>query len=186
MLTSRFSKQMDIEKQQYPIGIYSSPDVITGNVLSQWIEDISSFPKRIRKVVLDLTDEQLDTPYRQGGWTVRQVVHHCADSHMNSLMRFKLTLTEENPTIKPYLQDRWVELPDSKNAPIESSLKMLEGIHERWSILLNSFTEADLHKTFSHPEHGRGFRLDDTIGSYAWHCNHHLAHITELKKRMNW
>lgn len=177
---------MNMEKLRYPIGKYNCPDEITEKVLFEWIEDISSFPSRIRNAVTNLTDEQLDTPYREGGWTVRQVVHHCADSHINALMRFKLTLTEENPTIKPYFQDRWVELADSKDVPIGSSLKMLEGLHERWTILLKSLTEAELKKTFSHPEHGRDFRLDETIGNYAWHCNHHLAHITTLKKRMNW
>lgn len=177
---------MNIEKLQYPIGKYICPDVITEEVLFEWIGDISSFPSRLRNAVKKLSDEQLDTPYREGGWTIRQVVHHCADSHMNSLMRFKLTLTEEIPTIKPYYEDRWAKLPDSKDVPIESSLKMLEGIHERWTILLSSFTEADLKKTFIHPVHGREFRLDETIGMYTWHCNHHLAHITTLKKRMNW
>lgn len=175
-----------MENLQYPIGKYVCPDPITKTILSEWIEDISNFPGRIRDAVKNLSDEQLDTPYREGGWTVRQVVHHCADSHMNSLMRFKLTLAEENPTIKPYEQDRWVQLPDSKYAPLEPSLKMLDGIHERWTILLTNFTEEDLKKTFSHPEHGREFRLDDTIGNYAWHCNHHLAHITSLKKRNGW
>lgn len=177
---------MELEKLQYPIGKYICPDVISEEVLSEWIEDISNFPSRIKNAVNNLSDEQLDTPYREGGWSVRQVVHHCADSHINAFMRFKLTLTEKNPTIKPYIQDRWVELPDSKSAPIESSLKMLDGIHERWTILLNSLSDVDLKKTFSHPEHGREFRLDDTIGNYAWHCNHHLAHITTLKNRMNW
>ncbi|MFZ9846607.1 MAG: YfiT family bacillithiol transferase, partial [Flavobacteriales bacterium] len=126
------------------------------------------------------------TPYREMGWTIRQVVHHCADSHMNSLTRFKLTLTEDKPVVKPYWEDRWAELVDSKSMPISPSVQMLEGIHARWTVLLNSLSEQDLVKSFIHPEHGKEFRVDENIGVYAWHCNHHLAHITELKKRKNW
>jgi len=151
-----------------------------------WISEISTFPSRLKNEVNHLTNEQLNTQYRPEGWTIRQVVHHCADSHMNSLIRLKLTLTEDQPTVKPYYEERWAELADSKNMPIEPSLKMIEGIHERWTVLLNNLSESDYSKIFIHPEHGKAFRIDENIGMYAWHCNHHLAHITETKKRNNW
>ena len=133
-----------------------------------------------------LSDEQLNTPYRPEGWTIRQVVHHCADSHMNALIRFKLALTEDTPTVKPYLEDRWSELPDSKSTRIDSSIKILEGVHERLSLLLKSLTQSDLEREFIHPEHGRKILVKENIGLYAWHCDHHLAHITTLKKSKNW
>lgn len=177
---------MDIEKLKFPIGKFVKPTTITNNILATWIADISAFPKRLSDEVLNLTDEQLDTQYRSGGWTIRQVVHHCADSHMNSLTRLKLCLTEDLPTIKPYFEERWAELFDAKNMPIQSSLKMLEGIHERWTVLLNHLTADQLKRIFIHPEHGKTFSVEENIGIYAWHCNHHLAHITETKKRQNW
>lgn len=174
---------MNIEQLKFPIGKFEKPDLITKQMLNNWISDISSFPERIKNEVCGLTDVQLDTKYRPNGWTIRQVVHHCADSHMNSFIRFKLALTENSPTIKPYFEERWAELPDSKNLSIESSVKIIEGLHERWSFMLKNLSENDFQKTFIHPEHGKSFRLDENIGIYAWHCNHHLAHITECKKR---
>jgi len=177
---------MTLEQLKYPIGQFELPATITKDILSQWIAAISSFPTRLKNEVNHLTDEQLDTQYRPEGWTIRQVIHHCADSHMNSLIRFKLALTEDQPTIKPYYEERWAELLDSKNMPIAPSLKMLEGIHERWTILLNHLTEEQNERIFIHPEHGKKFRIDENIGVYAWHGNHHLAHITETKKRNNW
>lgn len=177
---------MTIEQLKYPIGKFEKPTTITKDLLLKWISDISSFPARIKKEVNGLSDEQLDTPYRPDGWTIRQVVHHCADSHMNSLIRLKLALTEDQPTIRPYYEDRWAKLSDSKNMPIESSLKMIEGIHDRWTVLLNNLTEVEYGRIFIHPEHGKTFRIDENIGVYAWHCNHHLAHIQETKSRNNW
>lgn len=178
--------KIELEKLKFPIGKFDKPTAITNQVLAQWIDDISTFPGRLTKEVVNLTDEQLDTQYRPNGWTLRQVVHHCADSHMNSLTRLKLALTEDQPIIKPYFEERWAELADSKNLPIGPSLKMIEGIHERWTVLLNHLSESDYSKLFIHPEHGKEFRIDENIGVYAWHCNHHLAHITETKKRNNW
>ena len=177
---------MDIEHLKYPIGKFNQPDTITASNIAQWIDDIAAFPARITKETIALTNAQLDTYYRPDGWTIRQVVHHCADSHMNSLIRFKLALTEDNPTIRPYFEERWAELADSKTMPIESSLKMLEGIHERWTVLLNSLTQSDLARTFVHPQSGQQFQLAENIGVYAWHCDHHLAHITTLKERNGW
>jgi len=177
---------MTLEELKYPIGKFEKPTTITKEILSKWIDAISSFPTKLKKEVDHLTDAQLDTQYRPGGWTIRQVVHHCADSHMNSLTRLKLALTEDQPTIKPYYEERWAELADSKNMPVAPALKMLEGIHERWTVLLNQLTEEQNQREFIHPEHGKTFRIDENIGVYAWHCNHHLAHITEAKKRNNW
>ena len=170
---------------RYPIGQFEKPNLINKQELSGWIRIIAGFPEEIASEVLSLTDEQLDTPYRDGGWTVRQVVHHCADSHMNAFIRFKLALTETDPIIKPYYEALWAELPDSK-IHLESSLNLLKGLHERWRKLLESLDDEDLKRTYVHPEHGRPIPLDEVIGMYAWHCNHHLAHITVLKRNQKW
>jgi uncharacterized damage-inducible protein DinB len=177
---------MILEEQKFPIGRYKKTETITTELLEQWINDIAHFPKKIKDAVEYLNDEQLDTPYRPEGWTIRQVVHHCADSHMNSFMRFKLALTEDKPTIKPYFEDRWAELEDSKTFPIKSSIQLLEALHARWTILLQNMEDKDLRRTFIHPEHGEEVQLDENIGIYAWHCNHHLAHITTLKQQKGW
>lgn len=176
---------MDIEALKFPIGKFSRPELITESILDQWITEISAFPEQLKLQVLYLSDEQLDTQYRPEGWTIRQVIHHCADSHINSLIRLKLALTEEQPTIKPYWEALWAELPDTKNMPIAPSIKIIEGIHERWTILLRSLTKQDLNRTFIHPEYGKIYRIDEYIGVYAWHCNHHLAHIIQAKNRNN-
>lgn len=177
---------MTLETLRFPIGPFKKPTLITAELLQSYITDIASFPNHLRSEVENLTQMQLDTPYREGGWTIRQVVNHCADSHMNSLIRFKLALTENQPTIKPYDEARWAELADSNHMPVEPALKTLEGLHERWVVLLNSLTNAMLERIFIHPEHGKAFRIDETIALYAWHGKHHLAHITTLKDRMGW
>lgn len=177
---------MMIEKLKYPIGKFERPTVITKDIVKNWVAEISSFPKRLSSEVQHLTDEQLDTQYRPNGWTIRQVIHHCADSHMNSLIRLKLALTEEQPIIKPYFEERWAVLADSKDMPIAPSMKMIEGIHQRWTVLLNNLTEEQFSRTFIHPEHQKAVSVDENIGVYAWHCNHHLAHITATKGRYNW
>ncbi|TAE42221.1 MAG: putative metal-dependent hydrolase [Sphingobacteriales bacterium] len=177
---------MILEELKFPIGIFKKPKKITTEILSSYINDILTFPEKLRLEVKNLSDAQLDTQYRTNGWTIRQVVNHCADSHMNSLTRFKLALTEDQPIIKPYYEERWATLADSYKMPIEPALKILEGIHERWVFLLNNLTKKQLERTFVHPEHGKIFRLDENIGFYAWHCNHHLAHITTLKHTKRW
>lgn len=177
---------MTLEQLKYPIGKFEKPGKITKEMLANWVSDISTFPERLMNKVNTLTEEQLDTRYRPEGWTIRQVVHHCADSHMNSLTRFKLALTEEQPIIKPYFEERWAELPDSKSMPIEPSLRMIEGIHKRWTVLLNHLSDEQYSRKFVHPQQGEIFRIDENIGLYAWHCNHHLAHITETIKRNHW
>lgn len=177
---------MNIETLKYPIGHFEPPKVVSSTTYNEWVATIAAFPKLLIEATDGLTEQQLDTPYRPNGWTVRQVVHHCADSHLNSLVRFKLALTEDNPTIKPYFEERWAMLDDAKTFPITASLKLLEGLHARWAALLTALTEAERQRTFFHPEHQKEFRLDDYVGFYAWHCSHHLAHITSLKAREGW
>lgn len=170
---------------RYPIGKFSFDGVVDAKQREQWISEIATQPSRLREAVAGLSDAQLDTPYRDGGWTVRQVVHHVPDSHMNSYIRFKLALTEDNPTIKPYDETAWAKLADSA-LPVEVSLRLLEAIHERWVVLLKSLKDTDFEKTFMHPQSGETLSLARTLGLYAWHGNHHIAHVTELRKRMNW
>lgn len=177
---------MDIEKLKFPIGPFKKPTFVSKESIDTWISVIETFHFKLSQEVLHLTDDQLNTPYRLNGWTIRQVVHHCADSHMNSLTRFKLALTEECPTIKPYKEEYWAELVDSQNYPIISSLKILDGIHERWVAILKNMREEDFQREFIHPQYLDKYRLDQSLALYAWHCMHHLAHITELKKRTNW
>jgi len=175
-----------IQQLKYPIGKFSEPSNIDAALIESSISDIDSFPKRLADAVAGLSEQQLNTPYRPDGWTVRQVVHHCADSHMNSWIRFKLSLTENKPVIRPYFEDRWAELPDSKEMDIEPALSLLRALHTKWVFLLKSLNGPDLKKVYIHPEHGKEYRLDSVICLYAWHCNHHLAHITSLKLRRGW
>lgn len=169
---------------RYPIGKFSYAGPLSAEQKKQCLDEIAQTPARLRAAVRGLSDAQLDTPYRDGGWTVRQVVHHVPDSHMNSYIRFKLALTEESPTIKPYLEDRWAKLPDS-NSPIENSLVLLESLHHRWTPLLRSLTDADWDRTFTHPELGP-MTLERNLALYAWHGRHHVAHIANLREKMGW
>jgi hypothetical protein len=169
---------------RYPIGKFQFNGEITNSVTKGWINEIEDLPGLLRVVVRDLDNEQLDTSYRSGGWTVRQVVHHLADSHMNAYVRFKLALTEENPLIKPYEEGKWAELPDYK-LPIDISLSLLEALHIRWVNLLRSLSPADMEKTFMHPDSGE-VSVGKNIGIYAWHGRHHLAHITSLGSCKGW
>ncbi len=175
-----------LEHLRYPIGKLIAPEIYSGEYINNKIAEIASFPERLKKEVLQLTEEQLETAYRQDGWTIRQVIHHCADSHMNCFIRIKWALTEENPTIKFYHEDRWAELHDNLTMPIQPTLSFLEGLHFRLEYLMNSLSNEDLEKTFIHPENNKKFKIKEIIGTYAWHGNHHLAHITELKKQKGW
>ncbi|MEO6149010.1 MAG: YfiT family bacillithiol transferase [Mucilaginibacter sp.] len=170
------------EQMRYPIGKFAAPAVYTKDDIRKWINDIRMLPGLLRQAVIGMNDDELDTPYRAGGWTLRQVVHHLADSHINSITRIKLALTEDNPTIKPYEEGYWALLPDYR-LPVEPSLKMLEGIHQHMVALFESFTEKEWDRTFVHPETGATNTLKKTLGTYAWHSKHHLAHITETKKK---
>lgn len=171
---------------RFPIGEFDEGVEITPDRLAGWIAEIEALPAQLRAAVSDLSPEQLDTPYRDGGWTVRQVIHHLPDSHLNAYVRFKLALTEESPTVKPYDEAAWAMLPDSRLTPPEVSLTLLEALHRRWVDLLRSMSQADFTRTFVHPEHGRALPLDETLGRYAWHGRHHLAHVTGLRERMRW
>lgn len=171
---------------RYPIGRFQAPDPITAQHREQWMTDLEEAPALLRQAVAGLSEEQLDTPYRDGGWTPRQVVHHLVDSHINSYCRFRLALTEEEPTIKAYKEGAWADLPDARTAPVEPSLVMLEAMHDRWLRLLRAMSDADFARVFVHPEHGTKIRLDRTLGIYAWHGKHHVAHITGLRQRMGW
>ena len=150
----------------------------------QLIAEVAAAPAQMRQAVSGLTEAQLDTAYREGGWTVRQVVHHVPDSHMNSYIRYKLALTEDNPTIKPYAEDLWAELADSK-LPVELSLRTLELLHERWVVLLQSMDEAAWARTFRHPDLGN-MPLPIALALYAWHGRHHVAHVTSLRQQRGW
>lgn len=175
----------EVTDLRYPVGEFVFDPGITTEKRKAWIDEIAMTPWRLRTAIAGLIDEQFETRYRPEGWTVRQVVHHMADSHMNSFIRFKLALTENAPTIKPYDEAAWAELPDGRQAPVELSLKLLDVLHERWAILLQSFAPEDFQRQLTHPEHGL-LSLDTLLQMYAWHGRHHIAHITSLRERKGW
>lgn len=174
-----------MENLSYPIGKYEAQP-FSEKQLQQWLIDIQFLPQHLENAVLNLDEAQLDTPYRPEGWTVKQLIHHVADSHMNAYIRFKLGLTEENPTIKPYEEKLWAEMADTKNLPINVSLTLLHSLHARWLQVLKSIEGAKWERTVVHPEHGRQMTLWFLLGMYAWHSRHHTAHITALRERMKW
>jgi uncharacterized damage-inducible protein DinB len=174
----------DLDDLRYPVGRFSPPASTDAGIRTAHIQTLRMLPGVLRSAVSGLDDAQLDTPYREGGWTVRQVVHHVPDSHAMCYTRFKLALTEDWPTIKPYDEAAWANLADSR-LPIEVSLAMLEVVHERWVSLLESMTEADFQKGFTHPERGSQ-KLATTLALYDWHSRHHTAHITGLRARQGW
>ncbi len=170
---------------RYPVGKFQWNGELTDADRAELIAQIADAPARLREAVKGLTPEQLDTPYRPEGWTVRQVVHHLPDSHMNSYVRFKLALTEDQPAVKAYDEALWAALPDSKNTPVETSLTLLESLHDRWVTLLRSIPASDFARKVNHPERGL-IDLDYLVAIYAWHGRHHVAHITALRERMGW
>jgi len=176
----------DLDLLRYPIGKFVAPNEITKDDINNWIEEIGNLPSELKDAVNLLKPEQLDTPYRPGGWTLRQVVHHLADSHMNSYIRFKLAISEDTPTIKPYMEEKWAELEDAKNGAVEISLNLLQSLHSRWVLFLRSLTEEDFEKGFIHPEHGRKMLLKQALAMYAWHGKHHLNHLLKTKKAEGW
>ena len=177
---------IDIESQKYPVGKYSAPTEFSKKIIDEWIQTIEDLPKKLRTEVQYMKDEQLDTPYREGGWTIRQVVHHLADSHMNAYIRFKMAMTEVVPTIKPYFEDRWAELEEAKHAPVEISLALLEALHRRWVSFVRTLSEEDLKRKFHHPESKKEYELRAILALYAWHSRHHLAHVSSLAERKGW
>ena len=174
-----------IQDPKYPIGKFQWEENLTGARRKELIDQIAGTPVQFRAAVKGFTEAQFDTPYREGGWTVRQLVHHVADSHMNAYIRFKLALTEDEPTIKTYEQERWAETIDSRTASPEVSLSLIDGIHHRWAMLLRAMSTTDFARKFNHPEHGK-MRLERLLGLYAWHGRHHTAHITGLRERAGW
>ncbi len=170
---------------RYPIGPWKWPDTVPQGDRPRLIQEIADAPEQLRTAVDGLDDAQLDTPYRDGGWTLRQVVHHVPDSHVNSYTRFRLALTEDQPTIRAYHEERWAELADARTLPPEVSLSLLDALHARWVVLLRSMTDADFARKLVHPEHGV-IPLDKMLAMYAWHGRHHVAHVTTLRGQRGW
>ena len=179
------STNESLEELRYPIGRFRAPPEVTAPTVDGWIAEIERLPGELRRAVEPLSPEQLETRYRPGGWTIRQVVHHVVDSHLNSYVRFKWALTEDRPRIKTYYEERWAELPDYGAAPVGLSLELLDVLHRRWVVLLRALGPAELAREFLHPDTGV-VRLDVNIGIYAWHGRHHLAHVEGVVRRMGW
>ena len=173
------------EDLKYPIGKYEVQP-FSPEHLREWLQDIKDLPHHLENAVLNLDEDQLNTPYREGGWTIKQVVHHVADSHMNAYIRFKLGLTEENPVIKPYDEAKWATMNDVRELPGNISLTLLHALHLRWYSVLQTLTKEEFGRTVYHPEHKAEFLLWDLLGMYAWHSKHHVAHINNLRERMKW
>jgi uncharacterized damage-inducible protein DinB len=170
---------------RYPIGKFHFEGPLSEEQKQKSLDNIAGTPANVRAAIKGMSSVQIDTPYRPGGWTVRQLIHHVPDSHLNAYVRFKLALTEDDPTIKPYAEDRWAELADTKTTPVEVSLTLLESLHDRWVRLLQSLSTEDWKRTFRHPEMG-AMTLEKTLALYAWHGPHHVAHITALRERNGW
>lgn len=174
-----------MEDLRFPVGRFAPDDAVTPEKRARWIDEVERLPGEIRKAVSGLTDTQLDTPYRDGGWTVRQVVHHLPDSHVHAYIRFKWTLTEHEPPVRAYDEKAWAELPESRGGRIEPSLALLESVHARWLMTLRAMTPSDFERALMHSENGR-VTLDRMLQLYAWHGRHHAAHITALRERSGW
>ena len=177
---------MNLNELQYPIGQFQAQESYTSSEIKSNIQIISALPSKFINLLGSWDDHRLDTPYRPDGWTVRQLIHHVADSHINAYTRCRLAMTEDNPVIKPYEEQLWAELPDAKTAQVELSLQLLRYVHLRWVLLLNSLDENDLARTYFHPGSQKSFRLDEVIANYAWHSEHHYQHALGLAQRNNW
>ncbi len=186
LMTNAAAVSEDLEKLRYPAGKLSLEPNPSDQKMRAWIDEIAGLPKQFRAALSGLTDAQLDTVYRPGGWTVRQLAHHVPDSHMNAFIRVQWVLTEDRPTIKAYDQAAWCALPYYQTAPVANSLDLLEATHNRWVIVLRSLTPQQWQREYFHPEDQRWFKLSDLVQVYAWHSRHHLAHITGLRQRMGW
>jgi hypothetical protein len=170
---------------RYPVGPCVWSPELSAEEKRQHLRDIAEMPAKLRAAAAGLAPEHLDIPYREGGWTIRQIVHHIPESHLNSYVRFKLALTEDRPTIKPYDEKLWAETPDSLTGPIEMSLDLADALHRRWSVVLNNMTDADFEKSIRHPEVGV-LKLKSMLAGYGWHCRHHVAQIAATRQRMGW
>ena len=171
--------EIDIEKLKFPIGHFDNHMEVSSENLDNWKTTIHNFPSQLKAVASSLSSKELNWKYRPEGWAIKQVVHHLADSHMNAIIRMKLALTEDTPTILPYDEAKWAEISDGLSENIEPSLQILEGIHERWGLLLENLKETDWNRMYFHPEHQRLFSVKEALGIYDWHCRHHLAHIEQ-------
>jgi len=176
------NKKVNLESLKYPIGKFETPATISEQQIKTWINELKLFPERLIELLAGLSVEQLNWVYRPNGWMIKQVVHHCADSHMNSIIRFKFCLTEDTPTIKPYYESDWAKLHDSLNNDLSNTLDIIKGVHAKLVILLNTLNSNELKRTFIHPDHDKPITLSENIGIYAWHSNHHLAHIKQALK----
>jgi len=170
---------MNVDSLKFPIGALQAPKEINNDLIEEWISTIAEFPAKMEELCKPLSQEQKNWRYRPGGWRIKQVVHHCADSHMNGYIRFKLALTEDKPHIRPYMEDRWAELVDSHDDNLSNSLSLLRALHHKWVQVLENLSAEDLSRSFVHPEHGQEFQLREYIYNYAWHCKHHLGHIQQ-------
>jgi uncharacterized damage-inducible protein DinB len=179
------STTISAQDPRFPVGGFNSSEEVPHSARASLIDTVAALPRVLRAAVHGLSDEQLDTPYRDGGWTVRQVVHHVADSHANAYIRFRFALTENEPTIKPYDEAVWANLHDARSMPVAASLQMIEGMHARWVTLLRNMTEQDFERALMHPERGR-MTLGKMLQLYEWHSRHHTAHVTRLRERMRW
>jgi len=175
----------ELERLRYPIGRFQAEAGISSSRRDELIDDLAALPADLRTAVSDLSGPQLDTAYRPGGWTVRQVIHHLPDSHMNGYVRFRLAVTEDQPTIKGYDETAWAELPDARHADVALSLALLEALHRRWTTFLRTMDPDQYRTAFIHPQRGP-VTLEDNLQLYAWHGRHHLAHVTHLRERMGW
>jgi len=169
---------MDLEQLKYPIGKFTMPEIFDERQIEIWISEIEALPNQIKQATKKLTEKQLNQTYRPGGWTLKQVVHHIPDSHMNAYIRFKQAITEDVPTIRPYYEERWAETEEAKNGDIQMSIALLMGLHQRWVAFLKTLNPEDYQRKYIHPELGQAFTLANMLGTYAWHGKHHLAHIT--------
>lgn len=170
---------LDLEKLKFPIGKFVKPEIISQEEIKKWISEIEVFPYKIKSITENLSVEELNWNYRPNGWKIKQVVHHCSDSHINAFIRTKLALTEISPVIKPYDEAVWANLMDGNEDSISNSLLILHGVHAKWSLLLKDLNENELEREYYHPENNRNYKLNEVIGLYAWHCMHHLAHIEQ-------
>ncbi|WP_010521722.1 YfiT family bacillithiol transferase [Aquimarina agarivorans] len=167
----------ELYQLKFPIGEFTPPAYIPTSLISTWIAIIEEFPNDLKIATSNLSLTQKNWKYRPGGWSLKQIVHHCADSHVNAFIRFKLSLTENTPTIRPYFEDKWAEMIDGKDDDLKDSIGLITSLHSKWSKLLKNLKNSDYEKTYVHPEYGKSFQLDEVIGTYAWHCQHHLTHI---------